>query len=50
MSPKSLQDLGLKDEGTVVTGDTLADLPVFGTFTPPPQPGPFRFKLPHKGE
>lgn len=46
MSPKSLQELGLKDEGTVVTGDTLADLPVFGTFTPPPQPGPFRFKLP----
>ena len=46
MSPKSLQELGLKDEGTIVTGDALADLPTFGTFTPPPQPGPFRFELP----
>jgi hypothetical protein len=43
---KSLQDLNLKDEGTVVPGDALADLPTFGNFVPPPQPGPFRFKLP----
>lgn len=46
MSPKSLQELELKDEGTVVPGDALADLPTFGNFTPPPQPGAFRFKLP----
>jgi len=46
MSPKSLQELDLKDEGTVVAGDSLADLPTFGNFTPPPQPGPFRFKRP----
>jgi hypothetical protein len=46
MSPKSLQELGLKEEGQVVAGDSLADLPTFGTFTPPPQPGSYRFRLP----
>lgn len=46
MSPKSLQELGLKDEGQVVAGDALDNLPTFGSFTPPPQPGSYRFKLP----
>lgn len=43
---KSLDDLGLKDEALPTAGQALADLPEFGTFEPPPQPGPFRFKLP----
>lgn len=43
---KSLEDLGLKDEALPTAGQDLADLPEFGTFEPPPQPGPFRFKLP----
>lgn len=44
MSGKSLQDLGLKDE-TLPVSD-LSDIPEFGTYTPPPQPGRYRFKLP----
>lgn len=43
---KSLSDLGLKDEQLPTAGQALDDLPTFGTFAPPPQPGPFRFKLP----
>ncbi len=43
---KSLEDLGLKEEALPTAGQDLADLPEFGAFTPPPQPGPFRFKLP----
>lgn len=41
---KSLQELGLKDEPLPVTD--LSDLPEFGSYTPPPQPGTYRFKLP----
>jgi hypothetical protein len=43
---KSLSDLGLKDEPLPTAGQDLADLPEFGSFREPPQPGPFRFKLP----
>jgi len=43
---KSLQELGLKDEPLPTAGQDLSDLPEFGTFREPPQPGPFRFKLP----
>lgn len=43
---KSLQDLGLKDEALPTAGQALADLPEFGTFREPPQPGSYRFKLP----
>lgn len=43
---KSLQDLGLKDEKLPTAGQDLEGLPEFGRFSPPPQPGPFRFKLP----
>ncbi len=43
---KSLQDLGLKEEALPTAGQALADLPEFGTFREPPQPGPYRFKLP----
>lgn len=43
---KSLQDLGLKDEALPHSGQSLADLPEFGTWAPPPQPGPYRFQLP----
>lgn len=43
---KSLDALGLKDEKLPTAGQGLADLPEFGTWAPPPQPGPFRFKLP----
>lgn len=46
MASKSLEDLGLKDEALPTAGQDLGDLPEFGTFEPPPQPGPFRFKLP----
>jgi hypothetical protein len=42
---KSLQELGLKDEPLPATS-ALDDLPEFGGFRTPPQPGPFRFKLP----
>lgn len=41
---KSLNDLGLKEEA-LPEGD-LTDLPEFGSFTPPPQPGSYRFQLP----
>lgn len=41
---KSLQELGLKDEK--LPEQDLADLPEFGRFTPPPQPGSYRFKTP----
>src|SRR5882757_9457219 len=43
---KNLQELGLKDEALPTGGQDLADLPDFGSFRTPPQPGPFRFKLP----
>lgn len=43
---KSLQDLGLKEESLPTGGQALADLPEFGTFREPPQPGSYRFKLP----
>lgn len=43
---KSLQDLGLQQEQLPTAGEGLADLPEFGRFSPPPQPGAFRFKLP----
>lgn len=44
MAGKGLQDLGLKDE--VLPAQSFDDLPEFGGFTPPPQPGPYRFQLP----
>lgn len=44
MSGKGLNDLGLKNEA--MPQGTLDDLPEFGGFTPPPQPGPYRFQLP----
>ena len=43
---KSLNDLQLKDEQLPTAGQTLDDLPQFGQFAPPPQPGPMTFKLP----
>ncbi len=43
---KSLDQLGLKDEPLPTGGGSLADLPEFGTFTPPPPPGAYRFDLP----
>ena len=43
---KSLDQLGLKDEALPTAGADLADLPEFGTFTPPPPPGAYRLKLP----
>ena len=42
---KSLQDLGLKDEVLPTAGQALADLPEFGSFREPPQPGAYRFQL-----
>jgi len=44
--PKSLEELGLKDEALPTAGQELEGLPEFGAFSPPPQPGPFRFQLP----
>jgi len=44
MSGKGLQDLGLKEEKLPEL--TYDDMPDFGAFTPPPQPGKYRFKLP----
>lgn len=41
---KSLQDLGLVEEQ--LPTQTLDELPEFGQFQDPPQPGPYRFKLP----
>jgi len=46
MSPKSLNELEFKNETMPTAGQSLDDLPTFGSFAPPPQPGPFRFKLP----
>lgn len=43
---KSLSDLNLKDEQLPTAGLGLDDLPTFGAFAPPPQPGPFTFQLP----
>lgn len=43
---KSLSDLGLKEEALPTAGQALADLPDFGTFREPPQPGSYRFELP----
>jgi hypothetical protein len=43
---KSLQDLGLKEEALPTAGQALADLPDFGQFREPPQPGAYRFQLP----
>jgi hypothetical protein len=43
---KSLDQLGLKDEALPTGGGDLSDLPEFGSFTPPPPPGAYRFKLP----
>lgn len=43
---KSLQDLGLKDEVMPTAGQDLSDLPEFGQFKIPPQPGTYRFRLP----
>lgn len=46
--PKSIQELAgeLKDEVLPTSGQELDDLPVFGSFTPPPPPGAYRFQLP----
>lgn len=46
MSGKSLQELGLKAENLPTAGQSLADLPEFGSYDPPPQPGDYRFRLP----
>ena len=44
---KSIQELALKDEVIPNAGqDQLDDLPTFGSFTPPPPPGAYRFQLP----
>lgn len=44
MSGKGLNELELKDEK--LPEQTFDDLPDFGTFTPPPQPGAYRFMFP----
>jgi len=46
--PKSIQELAaeLKDEVLPTSGQDLDDLPTFGSFTPPPPPGAYRFQLP----
>ena len=44
MSPKSLSELELKDE--VIPEQALDNLPEYGAFAPPPQPGPYKFRLP----
>lgn len=41
---KSLSEMDLKDEALPTQG--LDDLPDFGGFAPPPQPGAYRFQLP----
>lgn len=45
---KSIQELAseLKDDVLPTSGQDLDDLPTFGSFTPPPPPGAYRFKLP----
>lgn len=46
--PKSLQELAgqLRSEQLPTAGQELEDLPVFGSFQPPPPPGAYRFRLP----
>lgn len=46
--PKTLQELAgeLQDEVLPTSGQVLDDLPHFGGFAPPPQPGKYRFQLP----
>jgi hypothetical protein len=46
--PKSIQELAgeLRDEVLPTSGQVLDDLPMFGSFTPPPPPGTYRFELP----
>lgn len=44
MTGKSLADLDLKDEP--IAPLMADDLPEFGGWAPPPQPGPFRFQIP----
>lgn len=47
MSPKSLNELtDLRNDALPTAGQGLEDLPTFGGFAPPPQPGAFRFQLP----
>jgi len=45
---KSIQELAgeLKDEVLPTSGQDLDELPTFGSFTPPPPPGAYRFQLP----
>src|SRR5262245_47408355 len=45
---KTLAELAgaLKDEVLPTAGQDLDELPTFGSFTPPPPPGAYRFKLP----
>lgn len=45
---KSMAELAgqLKDEVLPTSGQDLDDLPTFGSFTPPPPPGAYRFQLP----
>lgn len=43
---KSLHELGLKEEALPTTVQNLDDLPEFGAFRIPPQPGDYRFRLP----
>lgn len=46
--PKSIQELAseLKEDVLPTSGQDLDDLPTFGSFTPPPPPGAYRFELP----
>ena len=44
MAGKGLGELTLKDEA--LPAQVYDDLPEYGGYTPPPQPGPYRFKLP----
>lgn len=45
---KSMSELAgvLKDEPLPTAGEGLDDLPEFGSWAPPPPPGPYRFLLP----
>lgn len=45
---KSLQELGLKNEALEGSDIAFGDMPEFGGFTPPPQPGSYRYRLPTK--
>jgi hypothetical protein len=45
---KSLQELGLSNETLEGTDVGFDQMPEFGAFTPPPQPGGYRFRLPVK--